>query len=282
MQHFLESPIVTLHAGTKAEQGNVLLQLLQAIDLPFTMLARSKPLDERPQVPGITRVRDLVARYKGDLTDQRAEALFDEFLALKGEFLESLRGVWGARPDDDMAWTQRLGDRLGAGNEEMLANFEMALRGSDFAHLLAWLRILLETTRGPISQLMPLLADSGNEYSAGRLEGASAFVPEMQSAGGWVKAANAMKTRREVLAKYDQWQTGKRTKSGFIAYLSQTPGATQIVETQLYKWLRERGRVCARIKAETECGIDLTGYSGPRHQHVHDGGNTGSPDVAVD
>ena len=246
------------------------------------MLARAKRLDKRPQVHGVTLVRDLVARYKGELTDQRAEALFDEFLALKGEFLESLRGVWGARPDDDMAWAQRLGDRLGAGNEEMLANFEMALRGSDFAHLLAWLRILLETTRGPMSQLMPLLTESGNEYSAGRLEGASAFVPEMQSAGGWVKAANAMKTRREVLANYDQWQTGKRTKSGFITYLSKTPGATQIVETQLYKWLRERDRVRARIKAETESGIDLTGYGGPCRQHAHDAGDADFPDVAVD
>lgn len=253
MQRFIPTPIVALRAGSKADQGRLLFKLLRSFDFGFTLLMWMRPRDERLRTPGVVLVRGLVARYRGEaLGDQRAEQLVDEFMALADGFVHSLNTTWGPRPGDDMAWAQRLGDQLSVGNEEMLANFAIALRGTPFTPLLYWLRHLLASEPDLMSKLMPLLASASNEYSAARAEAAVTGLAEKVRSGGRAKARQSLQMRQKILAQYDQWQTGNHAAAGFLKSRASDRTAITIDETQFYRWLRERAADQARIAQETD------------------------------
>jgi hypothetical protein len=263
MQRILSSPIVTLRAGTAAQQGQILIKFLRDFDQSFAPIRAQRPDDPRLLVKGVVLVHELVQRYVGELSDERTEQLVNDFMGLGEEFVDSLASTWGVRVDDDMAWLQKLGDKLGIGEEQVLQNFGLALSGTPFIDLLDWLEQLLASSRKPTELLMPLLAASGNGYSEARVEGASTILVERARAGGDVKAVNSANVRDAALAQYDQWQDEDESKpiSGLLDHLATKPVSIKVDENKLSLWLRERAELRERIAAETDPTLPIARWT---------------------
>ena len=230
--------------GSEAEKGRVILFFLISVDRPFRLLAREIPEDNRNNFKILSEIRDLVDRYSGLLTDEKAEKLYQEFMHKRDNFVKALREFWAGDEVLDAAQKERVALGAALGDRFLNSHLKKVFKENVFAVLLRWLRVLRIMHPKAIPRILEALKESGNSQAAAIFAGAEVIRRDQGSKGGKKRAEAFEAPKQKLFKAWDEWKPskGKKTVGEFLRHHNDDMfEPLRLDPSVMRRWLNRRG-----------------------------------------